>query len=383
MSESKRLYFIAGENSGDQPAGKVIREILRSRPHWTVEGLGGPRMEEAGMNLMRNMVNDLAIVGFFEVLQKAPQIYKVWRMVKKHLEETRPDAVVLVDYPGFNLKLVAPFAHGLGIPVIYYIIPTFWAWHYDRVYKIKEYCDKVYPVYPFEEKMLENEGIDAEFLGSKDLDLIVITMTREEVFQEFGLDPNKKLIGLLPGSRRREIKALLPIMLEAAQRLYEERDDVQFVLPQAATIPTDMIDTYLTQYNVPIKVVDRYRLNVRHAMDFSWVASGTAATEGALIGKPFVVLYRANYFSALIIKRLINTPFVCIPNIVAGDMVIPELLQEKATAQNLFDHAQLYLNDHVTYENMKYQLRKIREKFGDTGSSQRVGRSIVDFVEGE
>lgn len=382
MGKPLKIFLIAGENSGDQPAGQLVREIRKLRPDWEMAGLGGPQMEAAGMELKRNMVNDLAIVGLVEVLTKAPQIIKVYRMVRKYLKEERPDAVVLVDYPGFNLKLIAPFAHKLGLKVIYYIVPTFWAWDYHRIFKLKEYCDKIFPVFPFEEKMLRAEGIDATFLGSKDLDLIVLTMTREEVFEYFQFDPSKKLVGLLPGSRRREVRSLLPLMLEAAQRLLEQGENVQFALPRADTVPLDLIDTYLDQYQVPVTIVEEKRLNVRAAMDFSWVASGTAATEGSLLGVPFVVVYKVNYITAWIAKQLIKTPFVSIPNIVAGNMVIPELLQEEATGQNLADQALHYLSDSKAYENMKFQMGKIKEKFGEPGSAKRIAAALVDFLEG-
>jgi lipid-A-disaccharide synthase len=381
MSEPKKIFLIAGENSGDQPAGRLVREVLRLRPDWQLTGLGGPQMENAGMLLLRNMIHDLAIVGIVEVITKAPQIIQVYRMVKRYLIQERPDVVILIDYPGFNLKLVAPLAHKLGIRVIYYIVPTFWAWDYDRVYKLKEYCDRIFPVFPFEEEMLRKVGINAKYLGSKDLDQIVLTQTRDQIFERFKLDPDKKLVGLLPGSRRREVNTLLPIMLEAAERLAAVRDDVQFILPRAATIPLDLIDTYLSQYDVAVKVIDDNRLNTRAAMDFSWVASGTAATEGALIGIPFVIVYKLNYMTYWIAKRLINTPYAGIPNIVAGEMVVPELLQEQATGLNLAEHAQHYLDDEQAYQNMKYQLRKIREKFGEPGSSKRLAAAVVEFLE--
>lgn len=379
----RKIFLIAGENSGDQPAGKLVREILRARPDWTLAGLGGPQMEAAGMRLLRNMVNDLAIVGLVEVLTKAPQIFQVYRMVKRYLTEERPDAVILVDYPGFNLKLIAPLAHKLGITVFYYIVPTFWAWDYKRVHKLREYCDKVFPVFPFEEALLRKEGVDATYLGSKDLDLIILTLTRDEVIERFRLDPAKRLIGLLPGSRRREVNTLLPIMLEAAQRVLTVRQDVQFVLPRASSIPLDLIDTYLAQYDVPVQIVEDNRLNVRAAMDFSWVASGTAATEASLIGVPFVIVYKLHYITGWIAKRLINTPFAGIPNIVAGDMIVPELLQEQATGQNLADHALHYLEDKTDYENMKYQLRRVREQFGQRGSAQRLATAMIEYLEKE
>jgi lipid-A-disaccharide synthase len=380
MAPPLRLFLIAGENSGDQRAAGVVRHICRLRPEWELSGLGGPQMEAAGMRLVRNMVDDLAIVGLVEVLTKAPKVLRVYRMVKKRFIEERPDAVILVDYPGFNLGLVAPLAKRLGIRVIYYVIPQVWAWHRGRIQKFKKYCDKMIPILPFEEKLLRQEGIDATYLGHPLLDLMRLTMTREEVLKKYGLDPRKKLIGLLPGSRKREVRALLPVMLEAAERLLAVRDDVEFLLARSATTPLDLIDTYLETSEAPVTVVESNRLNVRAALDFSWVKSGTSTLEAALLGVPFVIIYKVNYITGWLARRVLNIPFLGLPNIVAGDLVVPELLQEQATAQNLADQTLHFLRDARAYDAMRYQLGKIRETFGPAGSAERVAQAIVDFV---
>ena len=381
MDRVRKIFFIAGENSGDQPGGRLVAQIRRMRPDWELVGLGGPKMEAAGMRLMRNMVDDLAIVGLVEVLTKAHRIAQVYRMVRSYLTRERPDAVVLIDYPGFNIGLIAPLADKLGLRVIDYIVPTVWAWHRSRIKKLRRHCDKAFPIYPFEEKLLRNEGINASYLGNPKLDLMVLTMDRAEVFRRFGLDESKRLVGLLPGSRKREVRALLPIMLEAAQRLLAVRDDVQFALVRSETTPLDLIDTYLDEYGVPVTVVERYRYNVRAAFDFSWVKSGTATLEGALLGSPFVIVYKVNYVTAWLARRVLSIPFVGMPNIIAGDLVVPELLQEQATGQNLADQALHYLGDAEAHEAMRHQLGKIREMFGPTGSAERIGAAIIEFLE--
>ncbi|MBN1866457.1 lipid-A-disaccharide synthase [Candidatus Sumerlaeota bacterium] len=382
MSPSaQKIFLIAGENSGDQPGGRLVKRILEMRPAWRLSGLGGPHMEAAGMRLLRNMVNDLAIVGLFEVFSKSHKIFSVYRMVKRHLETERPDAVILIDYPGFNLLLIAPLAKKLGIRVIYYIMPQVWAWHRGRIRKFKKYCDLIIPILPFEEKILRQEGIPASYLGNPKVDLMVLTQTREQVLEQFGFDPAKKLIGMMPGSRKREVRALLPVMLDAAQRLMAVRDDVQFVLLRNETTPRDLIDSYIDQYDVPVTIVERRRYNVRAAMDFSWIKSGTSTLEGALLGVPFVIVYKVNYFTAWIVRRVLSTPFIGLPNIVAGDLVVPELLQERATGQNLADQAQHYLGDREAYDEMKRQLGKIRELLGAPGSATRTAETIVGFLE--
>ncbi|MFP4379582.1 MAG: lipid-A-disaccharide synthase [Candidatus Sumerlaeia bacterium] len=378
-----KVFFVAGENSGDMHGANLIRHIKAQRPDWVLAGLGGPQMEEAGMRLIRNMVNDLAIVGFSEVFLKLPVIWQVKNLFKRELIKEKPDAVVCIDYPGFNLMLVAPMCKELGIKLIYYIVPQFWAWHRSRIEKFKKYCDKIYPIFPFEAKMLQQEGVDAEYLGHPLLDVMKLTMTRDEVFERFDFDPDKKLIGILPGSRKREVRTLMPIMLEAAQRLLETRTDIQFVLPRSKTISLDLVDTYLSEYDVPVKIVDQYRFNVRAALDFAWVKSGTSTLEGALLGVPFVIIYKVKYLTGWIAKILISTPFIGLPNIVAGDLVVPELLQDQATGQNLAEQTQHYLRDKTAYENMQYQLQKIRNMFGPPGSSKRTADSIVEYLESE
>ncbi|NQU42174.1 lipid-A-disaccharide synthase [bacterium] len=384
MTVPFKIFFVVGEHSGDMRAEKLIREIKGLRPDWELTGLGGPLMEAAGMELLRNMVDDLAIIGFVEVFLKAPTLARVYRMVKRYLHEERPDAIVLVDYPGFNIMLMAPLAQKLGIPMIYYIVPQFWAWKRGRIKKFKKYFDKMYPVFPFEAKQLAQEGIDADYLGHPLLDEMKQTMSREEVFQAFKFDPDKKLIGMLPGSRRREVRVLLPIMLEAAQRLREMRDDVQFVLSRANTVSLDVIDNYLDEYDVPITVVsqEEYRSQIGPALDFAWVKSGTSTLECALLGVPFLIIYKVHYITGLIGRAIINTPFIGLPNVVAGDLIVPELLQEQATGQNLAEQSQRYLRDTRAYENMQYQLKKIRNIFGPPGSSRRTAESIVGFLEG-
>lgn len=381
MIKPVQIFFVVGENSGDMHASNLIRHIKRQRPDWEIAGVGGPQMKAAGMKLLRNMVNDLAIVGFVEVLTKAPAIWRVYRMIKAYLEKERPQAVILVDYPGFNLQLVAPLARRLGIKALYYIVPQFWAWHRGRIQKFKQYCDKVFPIFPFEAKLLVQEGIDAAYLGHPLLDVMKLTMTRDQVFQRFEFDPAKKLIGMLPGSRKREVRTLLPIMLDAARRLLDAGENVQFVLPRSQTISLDLLDTYLTGNDVPVKIVDQFRFNVRAALDFAWVKSGTSTLEGALLGVPFVILYKVKYITGWIAKLLINTPFIGLPNIVAGDLIVPELLQEQATGQNLAEHTLHYLRDAQAYENMRYQLQKIQRIFGPAGSSERTARAVIQFLE--
>ncbi len=248
-------------------------------------------MEAAGATIRHNMVRDLRS-SFCRGRHEIPEDPAVFKDTVRYLRERRPADLVLIDYPGFNLGMLAEQAHRLGIKVVYYVCPQVWAWHKSRIHKIRKFVDKALVILPFEESYLKQGGVDAEFVGTPWLDLMMITMNREQVFEHFGLDPAKRLVGLLPGSRRREVEALLPTMLEAAEKIHAKCPDVQFVIPRATTVRREIVEHLMTLAQVPVKVVESYRYNVRAAMDLAIVASGTATLETGLLGTPMIIVYK-------------------------------------------------------------------------------------------
>ncbi|MEN6627956.1 MAG: lipid-A-disaccharide synthase [Candidatus Sumerlaeia bacterium] len=381
----REIFISAGELSGDLIASLLIEQLLKLDPTLKISGLGGERMEAAGATILHNMVKELAIIGFAEAVTKYPKVKRVFDEAVKYLREHRPAVVVLIDYPGFNLGTflisgMAKEAHDLGIKVVYYVCPQVWAWHQGRIKRIRKYVDKALVILPFEEGFMKRHGVDAEFVGTPWLDLMTITMNREQVFEHFGLDPNKRLVGLLPGSRRREVESLLPTMLEAAEKIYAKCPDVQFVIPRATTVRREIVEHLLTLAQVPVKVVESYRYNVRAAMDMAIVASGTATLETGLLGTPMIIVYKVAYLSWLIGKSLVKIPYIGLINIVAGDMIAPELIQEQCTPQNVADSALAILTDPREVERVKYQLAMVKEKMGGRGASERVARHVIDLV---
>ncbi|MCE5230573.1 lipid-A-disaccharide synthase [bacterium] len=377
----REIFISAGELSGDLIGSLLIAELLKLDPTLRITGLGGERMEAAGATIRHNMVKDLAIIGFAEAVTKYPKIRAVFKDTVKYLREHRPAVLVLIDYPGFNLGLLAEQAHKLEIKVVYYVCPQVWAWHKSRINKIRKFVDKALVILPFEEAYLRNGGVDAEFVGTPWLDLMTITMNREQVFEHFGLDPAKRLVGLLPGSRRREVESLLPTMLEAAEKIYEKCPDVQFVIPRATTVRREIVEHLITLAQVPVKVVESYRYNVRAALDLAIVASGTATLETGLLGTPMIIVYKVAYLSWLIGKSLVKIPYIGLINIVAGDMIAPELIQEQCTPQNVADSALAILTDPREVERVKYQLGKVKEKMGGRGASERAAKVVLDLAE--
>ncbi len=379
MSNSRKILIIAGENSGDLHASNLVKQLKRLDPTLEFIGLGGNQMKSAGVRLILNIVDRLAIIGFVEVLSKVNKIRRLFRRVRTILEHDRPCAAILIDYPGFNLR-VARIAKSMGIAVIYYISPHVWAWRKGRIREIAKYVDKMLVIFPFEEGIYREAGVDVTYVGHPSLDVMKLTMTKEQVFERFQFDPNKKLIGLLPGSRKPEVERLLPVMLEAAEMIKARIPDVQFVIPRASTVKKELIDYYIENAGIEVHVVDAHRYNVRSAMDFAIVASGTATLETAFLVCPMVILYKTSFLTWIIAKNLVSLPYIGLVNVVAGDMAVPELLQNEATPLNVANRVVKILSNPKEIETIRYELEKVKEKMGGPGASKRAAEQVFAVI---
>jgi len=379
---SKHIFLIAGENSGDLHASNLVKSMLRLDSSLRFSGLGGPQMAAAGVILLKDIVKGLAIVGLTPVIRNVRVIRRLLEQVREFLAEQRPDAVVLVDYPGFNLR-VARMARDLGIPVVYYISPQIWAWHATRISRIRQTVNLMMVLFPFEQKMYQKAGVNAVHVGHPLLDIMRLTMSKQEVFEKFHFDPARKLIGLLPGSRKPEIVRHLPVMLEACERMMAEApDQFQFVVPRSSSVPADLLQKYIERYPVPVRVVDQYRYNVRSALDFAIVKSGTSTLETAILLTPMVILYKVSFLTWLVAKTVIQIPWIGLVNIVAGARVVPELVQDEATGANVSRAVLGILNDPERLENMKFQLNLVKENLGRPGASRRAARCVLEILSG-
>jgi len=336
-------------------------------------------MVDVGVKPLTNIVESLAIIGLTGVLRNYGVLRKLLTSVYDSIKDDKPDAVLLIDYPGFNQR-VAEFASEHGVPVLYYVCPQFWAWNARRKYKLAQIVDLLLVIFRFEEKLCREVDINAHYVGHPMLDEMKVTKTREEVFEEIGLDPSKTSIGLLPGSRRSEVVRLLPLLLESAELLLQKMPDVQFVLPRATTISQEMLNKYMSRYSVPVTVVDTDRLNVRAAMDFTWVASGTATLETALLGVPLLIVYKVSFLTWIVAQRLVETPYIGLVNIVAEDRIVPELLQDNATAENLCDVTIEYLTVEEKSKELHAGLERVRERMGGPGAAQNGARLVTAYL---
>ena len=370
---NNRVLLVAGEASGDLHGSGVVRALKELRPELDLFGIGGDRMKREGMDVVVHIAR-MSFMGFAEVLKNLGTIRQVMRMMEGLLETRRPDVVVLIDYPGFNLRF-AKRAARKGIPVLYYISPQVWAWHRSRVRKMKGSVRSMKVVFPFEVDIYRNEGMDVEFVGHPIVERIGCRTSREEFFALHGLDPRKKLLALLPGSRLQEIQHILPVMLEAA-RLLSDNGHVQVALGVAPNLGVSPILPHLKEGS-GVTLVENATYDLMAHADAAVVTSGTATLETGWFGTPMVVVYKTSPVTFFIGRLLVSVPYIGLVNIVAGKKVAPELIQRELTAQNLVKTVQPLLNDGVSVAAMRTELSVIRERLGKPGASRLVAKEIL------
>lgn len=368
-----RIFLSAGEASGEHYGAELISAIRRLVPEAEFFGLGGPRMEALGMRRVVR-AEDVALMGITEVVLHMPRIYGEYRRLKGAIRSERPDLAILIDFPDVNLSL-AKHLKRAGVPVLYFVSPQLWAWKKYRIRDVQRYVDRMLVIFPFEEQFYRERGVAANFVGHPLADLPLPTVAREEFARENRLDPSKEWIGLLPGSRAKEIRLNLPVMVEAAQILSRE-NRYEFLLPLAPTLTAAQraeVETMLPA-TPRIALTSDARATLHHARA-SVVASGTATVEAAIIGNPFVVVYRVSPVSYAVAKRVVDVPHVAMANLIAGQRVVPELIQSDFTAENLVSHLKPLLDDEAARAEMQGGLRGISDMLKAEGRS---GETAID-----
>ena len=374
-----RIFLAAGEASGEHYGALLIQAIRKLSPEATFFGLGGQRMEAAGLHRIVR-AEDVAVMGITEVIHHMPRIYGEYRKLKRSIQETRPGAAVLIDFPDVNLGLAREL-HCLRIPVIFFVSPQLWAWKKHRIRQVQRYVDRMLVIFPFEQSFYEGHGVAATFVGHPLADLPQPSTSRAEFADKYGLDPKKDWIALLPGSRGKEIDLNLPTMLKAAAQLGE---DAEFLLPLAPTLTGAQhakLAEMVIAATAPITLVGEARDALFHARA-SVVASGTATVEAALIGNPFLVVYRISNLSYAVAKRVVKVPFVAMVNLIANREVVPELIQGDFTPANVVLHLRRLLHNENDRELMKQDLRQVAAmlQIGDAGGQTNSPKSAIDRV---
>lgn len=370
----QRIMIIAGEASGDLHGSGVVRELKRIQPSLDIYGVGGDRMKREGMELIYH-INELGIMGFVEVLKHLPFIKAMEHALEQIVKFKRPDVLLLIDYPGFNIRF-ARIAKRYGVPIVYYISPQVWAWNRSRVKKMRGLIDTMLVIFQFETDFYRAEGIDAEFVGHPLLEVLETELDRKNFCKRFGLDEEKRILALFPGSRKQEIDYIFPEMLSAARHIASIRN-IEIVVGVAPTLDEEY---FRTLYNLQgIHLIKGMIYDVMAHADFALVTSGTATLETACFGTPMVVVYKTSWPTYLIGRALVKIGSIGLVNIVAGSRIVPECIQHKATARKLAREALRLLDDEQQMGEMKTRLLKVKDLLGTAGASRRVAERILQM----
>lgn len=368
--------IVAGEASGDLHGAHLVRAIKQRAPEVELYGVGGRHLQAEGVTLLSSS-DELGVVGIAEVIKKLGAVYRVFRKLSQFLREERPDVLILIDYPDFNLRL-AKVAHKLGVPIIYYISPQVWAWRSGRVKLIQRLVAKMIVIFPFEKAFYQRHGVDVEWVGHPLADTVAASLTKEEFCRQHGLNPAHPIVGLLPGSRESEVQRLLPVLLDAARLIKQAMPNTQFLLPVASSLETSAI---LTQ-TLPSDVhrIQRQTYDAISAADLIITASGTVTVETALLETPMIITYIVSPLTYWLGKRFIHVPFIGMVNLIAGKQIAPELIQDAATPPRIADEAVRLLRDPDRRSAIQDELKTVRRKLGEPGAPGRAAAVILDIL---
>lgn len=375
--KKKKIFISVGEVSADNYAAELIKRI----PEVEWVGITGPKMRQTGCKSI-DTIEHMAVVGITEVIPKYFQLKKTF---KKSVEELKKDTdlLIVVDYPGFNLKLLKE-AKKLGIKTVYFIAPQVWAWGEGRIKKIVEYTDILIAIWPFEPEIYKpyvNENFRVEYVGHPILDIIKTEETRESFREKLNIHPSKRIFGLFPGSRENEIKYLLPVILEACELIYRTDKTLHFVIPATDNVK-ELIEEIVKNTNLPISVAttQTFKYPNYETMNnafFSIITSGTATLEASIFTNPFIVIYKVSPITYLIGKMLVKIPHISLPNIIAGEEVVKELIQNECTPVNIANWSLRYMFDTNLYMKTKINLKdKVKNKLGEKGALEKTAKII-------
>ncbi len=374
----RRALIVAGEASGDLHGANMIRAAKALDAGLSFFGVGGPRMEEAGCDIILP-AEELEVMGLVDVIGHLPVLWRAFKSLKKILYSSqRPDVLVLIDFQEFNL-LLARQARKAGVPVVFYVGPTVWAWRRGRVKRYARAVDRLAVIFPFEPAYYADEDIEVEYVGHPLLDEARVTRQRDDNLKQLDLDSSRPVVGLFPGSRHSELKYNLPTMLKAAERVALQVPGVQFLLPVAPSIELENMRQRIEDCPLPIRLVRESIYDVANACDAVLSVSGTVTLQIALVGTPMAILYKTAALNYAIAKRVVKLTHIGLPNIVAGREVVREFIQDQATAEKIAGELIKILTDNNYQESLQQGLDLVRQRMGEPGCSQRVAQMVSEL----
>ena len=373
-SQAKQVMLVVGEASGDVHGASLVKALHRRDGGLKIFGVAGEQLQRTNFEALFN-VSKLTGMGLVELAGNLKNIWRAYRLLRDALRRRKPNLLILIDFPEFNLRL-ARLAKSLRIPVLYYISPQIWAWRRGRVRQIAKSVDRMAVVFPFEVEFYRAHGVNVTFVGHPLLETVSAEQSREAVLAHYGLDPLKKTIALLPGSRLGEVSRHLSTMLAAAKEM-QTTDNVQFLCLRASTIDAGALRELIP---ARISIVEEDRYEAVGAADLVWTASGTATLETALLSRPMVIVYRMSWLTYTIARLLVRVEHIGMVNLLAGKRLVPELVQDDFNASRLIAESRRLLGDDQARSSIVEELTQLRQRLGSPGAAERVAEIAIGMI---
>ena len=379
----KNILIVCGEASGDLNAASLAKKILEIGPGIKIRAVGGTLLRQAGVEIFCD-IKGLAVIGFFDALKKLPKFFTLQKTILQEIKREKPDAIILVDFSGFNLRLARKINPSTTIkktiPILYYVSPQVWASRSGRIKTIKKYIQKMIVLFKFEEDFYKRNGIAVDFIGHPLLDIVRPSIDKKDFLNKFRLAQSKTTVTLLPGSRKQEVENMLPLMLRTCLLISKRLRNMQFVIAKSPQVDWDIYNRETYNLKIPVEIIEGQTYDCLEAADFCLVCSGTATLETAILGKPFVIIYKMNLLNYLLYRPQVKIPYIGMVNIVAKRKIIPEFIQYQAGPKKIADEVIKILQNPSRIWQVKKDLAEVKSLLGEKGASTRAARIVLDFL---
>lgn len=372
----KSILIICGEPSGELHAATLVSSLRKIKPDLKVFGVGESPLAQSGAEIIYN-IHGLSVMGLFDVIKKIPKFIALKNLILEKIAHHKFSAVIFVDFSGFNLRLAKAINN--QTKTIYYVSPQVWASRPERINTIKKYISKMIVLFPFEQEFYKKHGLEVELVGHPLLDIVKSSKEKKSFLKNLELSEEKTTISLLPGSRKQEVKRILPVMLEAA-KIISKKIDVQFIIARPAQLEQDIYDRLIKKTALSVRIVPNETYAVIEAADFCLVCSGTATLETTIMQKPFFLIYKMSLLNYLLYRPQVKLPYIGLANIIAKRKIIPEFIQFEATPKRIAEETLKILNNPDKLEKMRKELTEVKSSLGQPGAAERAARIIIDFI---